>query len=60
MAWDLRWKTYPCERIKYYPKKQKVFSQPGVHKQTVLRKKNIYFLKKKKKISDGFLKNRHL
>jgi hypothetical protein len=54
MAWDLRWTTYPCERIKYYPKKQKVFSQPGVHKQTVLRKKNIYFLKKKKKLVTVF------
>jgi hypothetical protein len=41
MAWDLRWTTSPCERIKYYPKKQKVFSQPGVHKQTGLRKKKF-------------------
>lgn len=30
MAWDLRWTTSPHERIKYYPKKQKVFSEPVI------------------------------
>ncbi|KAE8124229.1 hypothetical protein FH972_019134 [Carpinus fangiana] len=30
MAWDLRWTTSPCERIKYYGKKQKVFSEPVI------------------------------
>ncbi|GMY24943.1 serine/threonine-protein kinase ATM isoform X1 [Fagus crenata] len=30
MAWDLRWTTSSCERIKFFPEKQKVFSEPVI------------------------------
>ncbi|KAK9278063.1 hypothetical protein L1049_027621 [Liquidambar formosana] len=29
-AWDLRWTSSPCEKIKFYPDKQKVFSEPVI------------------------------